>query len=113
MSSINNRVNDLYSIPGVQDLSHESAASISGGADVVLHSKSSQQGESLETDKGIKDLSKFNFDDMTLSVQVQNNQTWRFYEDANFMGDYEDVGPDEARNLGKLDGKVSSLKAIT
>ena len=68
MTKINNRSQDIYTIPGVIDLNHETAASYSGGADVTLYSKPNKQGFRFRSNKAIKDLSKFGFNDATGSI---------------------------------------------
>lgn len=117
MSKINHQFPDIYAISGVSDLEPESAAAICGGAtgvaDVTLFSgSSSNSGEKFETDKGVKNLADVGFNDATGFIAVNNGQTWRFYEDANFQGDFIEVGPDEARPAGKFGRKISSLRAI-
>jgi hypothetical protein len=115
MSNINNQTQDLFALGTMQDLDNESAAAVSGGlADVTLHSDSGQKGRTLETNKGIANLGKYGFNNITSSVAVTNNQVWRFYSDANFQGKYIDVGPDEARDLPReFNDRISSLKSIT
>lgn len=115
MSNINNQTQDLFALGTMQDLDNESAAAVSGGlADVTLHSNSGQKGRTLETNKGIANLGKYGFNDITSSVAVTNDQVWRFYSDANFKGKYIDVGPDEARDLPReFNDRISSLKSIT
>lgn len=118
MSKINHQSQDIYAISGVSDLNPESAASISGGAatvtDVSLFSDpNSNSGDQFNTNKAIENLSDFGFNDTTGFISVNNAQTWRFYEDADFQGDFIDVGPDEARSAGDFGMKISSLKAIT
>ena len=47
---------------------------------------------------------------------VQQANLWQALKGPaplNFKGDYENVGSDQAHSLGKLNNKVSSLKAIT
>ncbi|MGL5076985.1 MAG: beta/gamma crystallin-related protein [Waterburya sp.] len=116
MSKINNQSNSFDHIEFVQDISPEAAASYSGGAvtvtDVTLTSEPNNQGVSFNTNKGIEDLSEFGFNDATAFVAVNNNKTWRFYEDVNFQGEYIDVAPDTAMNVGDFGMKISSLKAI-
>jgi hypothetical protein len=115
MSQINNQSNSLYSIEFVQDISPETAASYSGGsslADVTLSTVSNAEGDMFETNEAVADLSQVNFNDSTAFISVTNGQTWRFYEDANFQGDYIDVGPDEARFVGDFGLEISSLQAI-
>lgn len=116
MSQINNQSQSLYSIDFVQDVSPESASSYSGGAvtvtDVTLSSQSSGKGFQFGSNKAIEDLRDFGFNDATAFVAVNNNQTWRFYEDINFQGDFIEVGPDEARGVGDFGIKISSFKAV-
>jgi hypothetical protein len=117
MSKINHQFPDIYAISGVSDLEPESAAAICGGAtgvaDVTLFSGSTaNSGEEFATNKAVKNLADVGFNDATGFIAVNNGQTWRFYEDANFKGDFIDVGPDEARRAGKFAGKISSLRAI-
>ena len=116
MTKINTQSNSLHNIEFVQDIDHESAASYSGGAvtvtDVTLSSEASNQGFQFGANKAIEDLSEFGFDDATQFIAVNNTQTWRFYEDANFQGDYIDVGPDTAMNVGEFGLSISSFQAI-
>jgi hypothetical protein len=116
MSKINNQSNSLYNIEFVQDISHETAASYSGGAvtvtDVSLTSEPDNQGFSFNSNKGIEDLSEFGFNDATQFIAVNNDKTWRFYEDANFQGDYIDVAPNTAMNVGEFGLSISSFQAI-
>ena len=116
MSKINNQSKSLYNIEFMEDIDHESAAAISGGAlevtDVTLYSESDQQGVPFNTSKKIEDLSEFGFDDATGSITITNDKTWRFYEDANFQGRYRDVGPGQSVNAGDFGMKISSLEAL-
>jgi hypothetical protein len=116
MSQIDNQSNCLYSVEFVRDISHETAASYAGGAvtvtDVSLTSKPSNQGFSFNSNKAIEDLSEYGFDDATQFIAVNNNKTWRFYEDPNFEGDYIDVAPDTAMNVGEFGLSISSFKAL-
>jgi hypothetical protein len=116
MSKINNQANSLYSIECVQDISHESAAAISGGAlevtDVTLYSESDLQGFQFPSNKGIEDLSEFGFNDATGSITVANDKAWRFYEDVNFQGDFIEVGAGQSVNAGDFGMTISSFQAI-
>jgi hypothetical protein len=114
MSKINNQSKSLYNIEFMEDISHESAAAISGGADVVLYSKENFGGNPLEVNEAVSDLSLSSFDDITSSIRVNNDQTWRFYDLANYKGDYIDVGPGESlAKLEELNNDIESLKSIT
>lgn len=115
MTHINTQSLDLFAIDSVQDLSHEAAATVSGGAvvaDVVLWDRQIGKGRSFSTNKAIPDLRKVGFNNIASAVQVTNNQKWAFYDLPNFKGKVEIVGPDEARRLVKLNNRVSSLRAI-
>jgi hypothetical protein len=116
MSKINNQSNSLYSIECVQDISLESAATYSGGAlettDVTLYSESDALGYQFGSNQKIEDLSVFGFDDATGSIFVSNDQTWRFYENANFEGNFIDVGPGEFVNADDFGMTISSFQAI-
>lgn len=116
MSKINNQSQLLSNLDFVQDITPETAANYSGGAvkvtDVTLTSKTSNRGISFNTNKAIEDLSDFGFDNATAFIAVNNSQTWRFYEDADFKGDFIEVGPDQARNAGDFGMEISSLKSV-
>lgn len=115
MSNINNQIKKLYSIEAVQDLSQESAAAVTGGADVTLWSRPGPSGAFLELNSAVRDLRAYGFANRTSAIQVQNNQTWRFYTGRNFTGRFFDVGPDEGRGVlpGFIDNNIESLRAIT
>jgi hypothetical protein len=117
MSKINHQFPDIYAISGVSDLEPESAAAICGGAtgikDVTLFSgTTNNSGERFASDKGVKNLADVGFDNATGFIAINDSQTWRFYEDANYKGDFIEVGPDEARPAGKFGRKISSFRAI-
>lgn len=82
-------------------------------ADVTLWDKQIGEGPSFETNGAVADLSKVRFNDRASAIQVNNGQKWRFYSEKNFKGQYIDVGPDEGvGNIGRLNNRVSSLRAI-
>ena len=130
MTNINNQSLNLFEIAAVQDLDNQSAAAVSGGGvadaavsagavigDVTLFSQPGASvgvPESVQINNPVADLSTLNFANITSSVAVNNGQTWRFYTDKNYQGDYFDVGPDTA--LGNLpsniDNNIESLKAL-
>ena len=116
MTNTNQQFNSLDSIDFVRDLTSENAASYSGGAvtvtDVTLTSQQGNQGFSFGSNKGIEDLRDFGFNNATAFIAVNNSKTWRFYESPNFQGDYIDVGPDQARNVGDFGKKITSFRAI-
>ena len=107
---------DLNNINCVRDLTPENAANYSGGAvgttDVTLTSKSCGQGHTFNSNKGIENLKDFGFDNATKSITVNNDKTWRFYEDPNFKGEFVDVKPNQSLNVGKFGKKISSFKAV-
>lgn len=116
MSNINDQSQDFYIIDAVQDLDNGSAAAVSGGqvADVTLSSRTNQRGRQLETNSAIRDLRRYNFNNITSSVAINNSQTWRFYTGLNFQGDSFDVGPNTGQNVPRrFDNRISSLRSIS
>ncbi|WP_019507676.1 beta/gamma crystallin-related protein [Pleurocapsa sp. PCC 7319] len=119
MHKINNQTKSLHNIELFQDITSEAAEAYSGGstvnglADVTLFSEPGRGGVSLKTNEKIEDLSDFDFDNLTQSITVENGQTWRFYEDPNFEGDYIEVGPFTTTSAGDLAMEISSLQAIS
>lgn len=115
MSNINNQSKELYGIPGVQEISTESASTYSGGQNVVkevtLYSENSVQGKSLGTNNAIADLSKYGFDNITSSISVQTG-TWRFYTGKNFTGKFIEIEGETGLGFISLDNQISSLKAV-
>ncbi len=108
MSNTNDQTQDLFSISTVQDLSPESAATVSGGdvvKTVTLHSKQFFQGRRLGTNNAIADLSKFGFDNITSSIQVQSG-TWRFYTGKNFQGRFIELETETGLGRIGLDGSI-------
>lgn len=116
MTKIDNQSKSLYNIVVVEDIDHESAAAISGGAlkatDVTLYSESDLYGAQFSSNKKIEDLTEFGFNDATGSITIRNDKAWRFYEDVNFGGKYIDVGPGQSVNTGDFGMKISSFKAL-
>jgi hypothetical protein len=118
MSKIDNKSIDIFATSGVQDLSNESAAALTGGnsgtvKDVTLKGKD-KNGKTVTfaSNDAVANLGKF--DNKANFVAVNNNKTWRFYDLPNFdpSGGFEDVGPNTGRRLTSMKGKVSSFKAL-
>ncbi|BAZ08920.1 hypothetical protein NIES4071_07260 [Calothrix sp. NIES-4071] len=85
--------------------------SAQGVPDVILWDQKIGRGASFETNKAVPDLRRFN--NRASAIQVNNGQKWRFYEGKNFTGAFIEIGPDEARgNLGRLNNRISSLRAV-
>ncbi len=116
MNKIDNQSTSLYNIPAVEDINYESAAAIYGGAvsvtEVTLYSQPNKRGFQFSSNKKIEDLTEFGFNDATGSIAVSNDQTWRFYEDANFKGKYIDVKPNQTINTGDFGMEISSFKSL-
>ncbi|MBN3879128.1 MULTISPECIES: beta/gamma crystallin-related protein [unclassified Nostoc] len=92
---------------------HHTTVSAQTVQDVTLWDRQIGRGTSFNTNKAVADLSKFGFNNKASAIQVNNGQKWRFYAGKNFTGEYIDIGPDEAvGNIGRLNNKISSLKAI-
>jgi hypothetical protein len=102
------------SIFAVSSVSARPATKADGVKDVTLFSSitNRRSGASFASNKGVADLSKVGFDNKASFVRVNNGQVWRFYEGKNFQGKFVEVGPTEARNLGKLNKQVSSFRSV-
>jgi hypothetical protein len=116
MTKINNQFTSIDKIEAVKDLDQESATAISGGVvtvtDVTLYSESNKQGFRFPSNKAIEDLSEFGFNDATGSITIANDQTWRFYSDANFQGTSFIVRPGETADTGDFGKTISSFRAL-
>lgn len=115
MSNINNQSENLFAIPGVQELSDKSAAACSGGADVILYSLPGYRGSSLRISKG-GNLSGSGrvgrFNNITSSLKVLNG-TWRFYKGFNRTGSFLTLSEGKGfRSLGSFDNTISSLRGL-
>ncbi|MEH2358487.1 beta/gamma crystallin-related protein [Nostoc sp.] len=98
MSNINNQTQDLYSIELVQDLDHETAAAVSGGAALELYDDSNFGNLLVQTNQGTGNVGD-NVNDRITSIVV-NEGTWRFFTDSQFRGVSADLGPGRYANIG-------------
>ena len=98
MSNINNQIQDLYSIEAVQDLSHETAAAVSGGAALELYDDSNFRKLLVQTNDGTPNVGE-RVNDRITSIVV-NEGVWRFYTDSQFRGVSADLGPGRYPNIG-------------
>ncbi|WP_414585621.1 beta/gamma crystallin-related protein [Scytonema sp. PCC 10023] len=111
MSNINNQTQDLYSIDAVQDLSHETAAAVSGGAALEVYDDSDFSNLLLQTNDGTPYVG----DDANdrISSIVVNEGLWRFYTDPQFQGDFADLGPGLYPNIGLgINDSITSFERI-
>ncbi|MEH2359041.1 beta/gamma crystallin-related protein [Nostoc sp.] len=111
MSNFNNQTQDLYSIELVQDLDHEVAASVSGGAALELYRDSDFQNPIFFTDGGYSYIGDASNDQVS-SIRV-NEGTWAFYSDANFQGTRSTLGPGEYPFTGNLDVGNDSISSFS
>jgi Beta/Gamma crystallin len=85
--------------------------SAQGVPDVILWDQKIGRGASFKTNGAVPDLRRFN--NRASAIQVTNGQKWRFYEGKNFTGAFIEIGPDQATgNLGRLNNRISSLRAV-
>ncbi|MCC5647091.1 beta/gamma crystallin family protein [Nostoc sp. CHAB 5824] len=98
MSNINNQTQDLYSIELVQNLDHEDAATVSGGAALELYDGSNFRNQLVQTNNGTGNVGD-RVNDRTTSIVV-NEGVWRFYTDSQFQGVSADLGPGRYANIG-------------
>jgi hypothetical protein len=95
----NNQSNSLYSIECVQDISHESAAAISGG--IAVYTDSNYAGQE-RTAKGVPDLRVSDrqenvlFNNQISSIINDTDKRWAFYTRAGYSGDRFTLEPGES-----------------
>ncbi|MEH2358488.1 hypothetical protein [Nostoc sp.] len=83
MSNINNQTQDLYSIELVQDLDHEAAATVTGGA-LVLTTDADGEGTRRTFTGNNRTLGSFNNE--TSWFDLEGNRDWFVYTGQNFSG---------------------------
>ncbi|MFB2975421.1 peptidase inhibitor family I36 protein [Microseira sp. BLCC-F43] len=77
----------------------------------MLYSEANFQGRVFRTSAAVPDLGRFN--NVASSDRVNNNQTWRFYAQKNFQGDFVEIKPRQSlANLGRLNNRIESLRAV-
>ena len=129
MSKINNQSNSLYNIEFVQDISHETAANYSGGADftfdgtgdIVLFKDPGQQGQRigyLNTAIGesinvglFPDGTDTTFND-TASSFIVNEGTWEFSTDVDGGGNTGILAANTLGDFLENDDAVTSITRI-
>ncbi|NET03330.1 MAG: beta/gamma crystallin family protein [Symploca sp. SIO2B6] len=86
MSSIDSKLQELHTIPGVEDLSQENAATCSGGA-ITLYGLRNHRGANISFQGGaISNLNNLNFGDRASSIEITGNKPWRLWARPNFGG---------------------------
>jgi hypothetical protein len=114
MSHINNSSQDLFAIDAVQDLSHESAAAIGGGAttpDVILYDRPYFQGNSRPIYNAVGDLG--NYDNKTSSIKVLSKKAWRFWASDYFKGRAITLNRGNYSQLPReFNNNIESLKSV-
>jgi hypothetical protein len=125
MTKINNQSNSLDSIEFVQDISPETAANYSGGADfvfgggnIILHKDPNGQGQSLGINSSIgEDINiglfptngrETTFNDTVSSITI-NDGIWQLYTDEGLKGDTTGALPPGTYNLGANDDAITSI----
>jgi Peptidase inhibitor family I36 len=113
MTKINNQSNSLYSIECVQDISHESAAALSGGIAVYTDSNF---GGFARTAKGVSDLTQVDrgfFNDKISSIKNDTDKRWAFYKDAGYSGDRFTLEPGQSFRFvgGRFNDSISSYRS--
>jgi hypothetical protein len=120
MSNINNhrvdmnnkQIKDLYSIEAVQDLSHEAAATISGG-NLKFSDKKDGKGarRNFLTGRGIRDLGSFN--NRASWYEVTGKRDWIVYTGVNFTGKLRRLKAGTRGNLtGLFDNNIASASLV-
>lgn len=120
MSKINNQSNSLDNIDFVQDISSETAAVYSGGADLVyLYKDSNLRGPRIAvTTPGTRNVGltggrgpSNGFNDTVSSIDVKEGR-WLFYVDSNYRGRRFVAGPGKWNVPASYNDKITSLRPI-
>lgn len=113
-----NQSNYLDNIDFVQDISSETAALYSGGADLAfLYKDSNLKGPKIAVaapgtrNVGLSGGRRNGFNDTASSIEIVQGR-WRFYEDSNYRGDYVTLGPGKYNIRSKFNDKITSLRPV-
>ena len=87
MLTINKQSQDLHQIAGLQDLSHENAAAVSGGA-AILADGFNLKGAliRLHGRRGTRFSNLGRFNNRASSVAIAPGEIWRFWTSTNLRG---------------------------
>ncbi len=82
------------------------------GASVTLYTDSYDRGASLGLNRGVRDLSRYRFNDTVSSIQIRSGK-WEVCEHANFQGRCEiiDASIDRLNGL-RLNDSISSIRPV-
>ena len=110
MSNIN-QTQDLYSIELVQDLDHEAAATVSGGA-LDLSSLRNGDGARLDNLRG-RNASLGRFNNRASWYEVTGNRDWFVYTGENFTGSRRRLAAGSVNNFsGIFNNNVESARPV-
>jgi Peptidase inhibitor family I36 len=117
MSNINNQTQDLYSIELVQDVDHEAAATVSGGA-LILWSGFNATGNRRFITAADSNLGRApgvtNFNNVASSYRVTLGQRWAAYTGFNFTGRRFVLSSSTLRNFpSDRNNVISSVRRIS
>ena len=116
MSNINQTQN-LFALDTVQDLDDETAATCSGGANVILYEHKDAKGDDYRVNTSVgggvsnlgSGLKKFN--DKTSSIII-NDGFWMFFSDSNYKGQSTGLLGPGYYNLGANNDKITSFRRV-
>lgn len=132
MFKINNQSNRLDNINFVQDISPETAANYSGGADfifgsstefadIVLHKDPNGTGQAMGINAPVGELvniglfpgGETTFNDVVSSITTQFGTQWQFFENADGTGNTGIASLDNGvTNLLENDDKITAIMRI-
>lgn len=122
MTRINNSTNKLDATDTVQDLSHDCAAAVQGGADKMLRlfKHADYQGQALTTfpvdQPNLLNLPVYGgaFNDQVSSIENGSDYTWEFFTHSNYQGSSFRVKPGQDLNYvgSYFNDKISSFRRV-
>lgn len=104
---------DLNQIAGVQDLSHENAAAVSGGAAVLFDGRNRRGARrrfNRRPGQGVRNLGNFN--NRASSVRIDGGEQWGFALGRNFRGVKFILGAGTTNLGGNRNNNIESLARI-
>ncbi|RAM51201.1 MAG: hypothetical protein C6Y22_12600 [Hapalosiphonaceae cyanobacterium JJU2] len=112
MTKINNQSQNLNNIAGVEDLSHNHAATCSGGS-VTFYDGRNRGFPSLTLLSGRKNLANESWANRASSIEISAGQTWRFWIDKDFQGNSITLGAGFHNLFGLFDNNIESFTRIS
>lgn len=103
-------------IPGLEEITSENAALVSGG-NLILYDLPNFRGRSVTIRGSDANLGRppgvSNFDNKASSLRITDNSTWLLYDFASFRSSFVSLrGRISISNLGGFNNRISSVRRL-